>query len=88
MAADTLWKPRSFCANCAGSLRSERLRSIAFCHMHLNDFPAAVRTCLQPVGKKTWDFIFGGDADKLLVRLYTETGQTDDLSLLLGRVDI
>jgi hypothetical protein len=55
--------------------------------MHLNDFPAAVRTCLEPVGKKIWDFIFGGDADKLLVRLYIEAEQLDDLGRLLLEVE-
>jgi hypothetical protein len=55
--------------------------------MHLNDFPAAVRTCLEPVGKKFWDYIFGGDADKLLVRLYIEAGQLDDLSRLLADIE-
>src|SRR5262245_5409312 len=82
--AYTLWRPSSWCGTCLSSMHSERYSRIALGHVHLGDYPAAVRTCFEPIGQKE---LFRGNANEFLVQLYREAGQLDDLKQFLDAVE-
>jgi tetratricopeptide (TPR) repeat protein len=76
LAVYTAWKPNSWCGTCLASMDARRSNSLLLCEVNLGRFDAAVERAWNNLG-------YDGLAMFVLVRLYAEANQLDDLDRLV-----